>query len=232
MQRRRRAGRRRSRRTRRVDDARRAAHALGLPARARVGQRARRRARSRSRRRAAAGRPPSHSRALVAQRVVRAAEAQADVAAPRRPDAELDEPAVDARGRARADARQGYVPAAHRLGHEPEPPSGGRVISAENGWPCHGDGLGLDAAQVADVRAAVVLGVGVEQPPASGPARQAEPVVLARDRRRFTTQTRTRSPSRDARGERDDVVVGVVGARASRSRPGRSRRSHSAGSSR
>ena len=167
------AARRRSQ-ARGVDDARGPAQPLRLPARARIGQRARRRARTSSRPRRAPGRPPHRRPSPTGlQRDARVADEPATTdrasAAPRRGTRRA---VVE---RARAERALPRVGTRAHSGTSQTPPSGGSVSSRRDRLAVPRDRLGLDAAEVADVAAAVeresVLSASRQRPARGSPRR-------------------------------------------------------------
>ena len=90
-------------------------------------------------------------------------------------------------------------------------PSGGRRDLRRERLVLPGDRAGLDAAEVADVRAAVEAGVGVDDLAPGARAWQPEPVSLARDRRQVGDEDDDALVVGRLAGEGEDVRVGVVG---------------------
>ena len=144
--------------------ARGAAHALGLEARAGVGQRARRRRARSGSRRPARRRDGAREDALALRRERRVGAASTSTATRRACGAHTRKVVVPSPA---GVAPSGALPGsrAPTLTHPASArslPSGGSITSAEADSPPHGRVLGVHAAQVAQIRAAVDLGVGVQ----------------------------------------------------------------------
>ena len=89
--------------------------------------------------------------------------------------------------------------------------SGGRVIAAEQGCPCQGSAVGLDAAEIAHARAAIERGIGVEPLPPAARGGQADPVALARHRREVADHQHRRRAGLAVAQPGEHGVLGVVG---------------------